>query len=134
MGWSDCSKETPTALLSMRRVSSQAPGLLQVSTFLNKDQKNLGDTSPVRLMEMAQSSGKTQPGGIFVSKEGGNCRFGHWGTSIFRGPAGERLQIWFLSDGHDFITATHLCKGQSDQQEVSEVHQIILGLWLLDKP
>jgi len=62
--------------------------------------------------------------------------FGKLGSTVYRSSEFPRSQVWYLSDGKDFIMVTHICGEEPDPQELVEVDQIVhmLTLGPPDKP
>jgi hypothetical protein len=79
---------------------------------------------------MACDFGRSQNSGQLVESTCGPCTFGGLGTAVFRSNQHARIQIWFLSNGRDFIMVTHICTSAPDPKEVAEVQQIVPGLTL----
>lgn len=82
------------------------------------------------LMEMATSFGQTQGLGEMLESTTGDCKFGIFGTAVFRSAQHPRIQIWFISDGRDHIMATHICDCDPEASEIAEVQQIASNLAL----
>ena len=55
---------------------------------------------------------------------------GSYGSAVFRSAAYPRIQFWYLSNGRDFVLATHVCTVEPEATEVAEAQQIVgmLGL------
>jgi hypothetical protein len=49
---------------------------------------------------------------------------------VFRSPQFQRIQIWCLSNGKDFINVTHLCPVEPPPEEIAEANQIAHSLLL----
>jgi hypothetical protein len=43
---------------------------------------------------------------------------------VFRS-AGYRTQLWYLSNGFDFVLATHVCCDEPEAAEIAEAQQIV---------
>jgi hypothetical protein len=85
------------------------------------------DPSTDDLVEMSRHLGEEQNLGELVESSGSVCDFGKFGTAIFRSPD-QRIQIWHLSNGRDFITVTHIAPPNPDPEEVREVQEIVRTL------
>jgi hypothetical protein len=129
-GWSDRSHENQGALATYVRDDSKVPGVLQVSVVFR------GATPPELTMEkqiaIAVQLG-TQPGFEQISTASGDCRFGHWGSAVFRSE-GHRAQCWLLSNGRDAILVTHICQAEPDPAEIAEAQEIVEWMHLAERP
>jgi hypothetical protein len=79
---------------------------------------------------MAVNFGRNNGLGEFVESFGGASAFGSFGSAVFRSPERPRSQVWFISDGHDHIMATHICDRAPQAFEIGEAHQIATSLAL----
>ncbi|MFO1514800.1 MAG: hypothetical protein U1F83_18125 [Verrucomicrobiota bacterium] len=78
----------------------------------------------------ATTFGQKNGFGKLVESSGGKCVFGKCGTAIFRSEKHARIQVWFITDGTDYILATHICSTEPDPTEVGEVKEIVSMLTL----
>jgi hypothetical protein len=60
-----------------------------------------------------------------VESDGGVCTFGSFGTAVFRSAKHPRIQVWFVTDGTDYILATYICSKEPDSVEVQETKNIV---------
>jgi hypothetical protein len=111
------------------RLTSKDSGALQLS-FTEYKSGEIPNPTPDDLKRLAVESGNNKPLGEVVESSAGPCVFGAMGTAVFRAPEHARFQIWFLSNGGDFITATHVCIEEPDPKEVAEAQQIVCNLTL----
>lgn len=84
------------------------------------------------LLEMAAAFGRKQGFGDALDTASGDCKFGAFGTAVFRAAGHPRIQIWFISNGRDHIMATHICDREPEAIEVEDVQQIAGSLVLGD--
>jgi len=82
------------------------------------------------LKQMAERFGQKNEFGEMVESSGGACKFGMFGTGLFRSGGHPRIQVWFISDGRDHIMATHICNEEPEASEVAEAQQIAASLVL----
>jgi hypothetical protein len=111
------------------RSAIETSGALQVSWAENQEGTM---PSPTResLQEMAEGFGPQIGATDLVESSCGKCDFGNWGTSVFRSDKFSRVQVWFLSNGRDFIMATHICTESLDPIEIAEAQLIVESLGL----
>ena len=83
------------------------------------------------LAQMSRELGQEQRFGELIESSGAACEFGRLGTAVFRSEE-HRIQIWFLSDGKDIITVTHIAPPEPDPDEVRDVRQIVQTLTLAE--
>lgn len=128
-GWADCSEENEGGPTYLRELSAD-PGPLQVS-WAEYTGGKVPDPSADDLAEMSRDLGADQDFGELIECAGGACDFGRLGTAIFRSQE-QRVQIWHLSNGKDFITATHIGPRDPDPEELREVQEIVRTLNLAE--
>lgn len=90
----------------------------------------LPDVTTDKLKAMANDFGEKQHFGQMLESSSGDCKFGTFGTAVFRSAEYPRIQVWFISDGRDHIMATHICDREPESSEVNETQQIASGLAL----
>jgi hypothetical protein len=105
-------------------------GAFQVSWAEYRGKKPLHRVGVDELRQMVTSFGQDQKSGELVDSWSGSCRFGIFGTAVFRSEENPYHQFWFVTDGTDYIMATHICDREPEPSEVSEVQQIASSLAL----
>jgi hypothetical protein len=120
-------QDNPNGPATFRRQGSTSA--FQVSWAEYRDGK-LPDVTLDKLKGMATGFGQKQGFGEMSESSSGACRFGTFGTAVFRSAEHPRIQIWFISDGRDHIMATHICDREPETSEVAEVQQIASSLAL----
>jgi hypothetical protein len=123
-GWIDCSRDNPNGPPTYLRELSSVPGPFQIS-WADYTGGKVPNPTMADLEKFSCDAGKEQGWGEVVESSSGNCTFGIFGTTVFRSPELSRSQIWWLSNGKDFIFATHICPEQPDPVEVQEVQEIV---------
>lgn len=79
--------------------------------------------SPPDLVQLA--AGMYRDLGQLVGTDSGRGAFGAFGTALFRSHRVPRAQVWCLSNGCDFIFATHIFEKEPDRSEVLEAQEIV---------
>ncbi|MFO1514798.1 MAG: hypothetical protein U1F83_18115 [Verrucomicrobiota bacterium] len=125
-GWAE--HTTTNGPATFYRQQSNNP--LQVSWAEYRGKKPLEEVSSEKLKETATTFGQKNGFGKLVESSGGKCVFGKCGTAIFRSEKHARIQVWFITDGTDYILATHICSTEPDPTEVGEVKEIVSMLTL----
>ena len=105
-------------------------GAFQVSWAEYRGGKLPTDVTADSLKQMAERFGQSNGFGEMTESSGGDCRYGMYGTGVFRSAEHPRIQVWFISDGRDHIMATHICSVQPEQSEIVEAQQIAASLAL----
>src|SRR5262249_381520 len=82
------------------------------------------------LIELAQAHGERHNVGKLVETLSGACDMGNYGSAVFRSTEYPRIQIWYLSNGRDFVLATYVCTAQPEAEEVAQAQQIVSMLRL----
>jgi hypothetical protein len=120
-GWVEI-KSTNTAATFHR---NQSENLLQFSWAEYRGKQPLRKVSTDELKQTATKFGQKNGFGEFVESDGGSCTFGNFGTAVFRSATHPRIQVWFVTDGTDYILATYICSKEPDQVEVQETKDIV---------
>jgi hypothetical protein len=101
---------------------------LQISKAINKDGKPLvpePDVEKIAEASVARFGGK--PTRIFS----GVCHFGKFGSAVFAVNNFAHCQIWSITDGVHFLTATFICDSSPAAEELSEVEKMVMSLTLV---
>ena len=120
-------KDNDSPATFYRENSSNA---LQVSWAENNAGSILPGTSGTDLVAFALNFGAQNGFGEALESRDGTCRFGKYGTALFRSTEHPRIQIWVLSNERDFIFVTHICDQAPTADEISEAQQIAENLTL----
>lgn len=131
-GWSDRSAENPDEPPTFVRDLSRVSGILQISPGLHAGGDQPGP-SEGELKKLAEEFGSKSGFGEPLSSGSGRCKFGRFGTAVFRAAGLARIQLWHLCNGKDFIFVTHKCSEEPDPAEVYEAQEIVQGLTLQRK-
>jgi hypothetical protein len=123
-GWRDYTDEVPGGLTTFMRDHGAPRGVLQLSVTLYKRGK-VPNPSEADLMSFAQAMAVRQKHPKLVESYGGACALGTLGTAIFHTDDFPRFQVWFLSNGQDFILATYICDQEPEPAEVAEAQAIV---------
>lgn len=105
-------------------------GAFQVSWAEYRGGMLPSDVTAESLKQMAENFGQRNDFGEMTESSGGRCRYGMFGTGVFRSADHPRIQVWFVSDGRDHIMATHICSAQPEEGEIAEAQQIAASLAL----
>jgi hypothetical protein len=127
-GWVDYSKENPDGPPTYLRDLSEEPGPLQISWAEYKGGA-VPNPSPEDLQQMSRQMGEQSGYGRLVESASGSCDFGRMGTATYLS-TDQRVQLWHLSNGRDFIMVTHIGPESPDPDEVREVQEIVRTLTL----
>jgi len=115
----------PPAFMRKGRINNNA---LQISTSINKEEKPLmpePDVEKIAGASVARFGGK--PTKVF----NGVCRFGKFGSSVFAVNNFAHCQIWSITNGVHFLTATFICDSAPTAEEMNEVEQMVMSLTLV---
>jgi hypothetical protein len=109
-------------------------GVLQIS-FAEYSGGRRPDPTPKDLMELASNSGE-KLGLAVLQSYSGKCLLGYYGTAVFGRGEGVQSdeafcnQIWFLSDGLDFVFVTFFASSTPPEQEFHDAQRIVDGIAL----
>jgi hypothetical protein len=122
--------DNPDGPVTFYRCDSGDSGSLQVSLYAEYMGGKVPNPSPDDLIELAQDHGQRHNAGELVGTHSGACDLGSFGAVVFRSAECPRFQLWYLSNGRDFVLATHICTVEPEAAEVFEAQQIVdmLGL------
>jgi hypothetical protein len=120
-------EDNPEGPVTFRR--QQSTCAFQVSWAEYRGKKPLPEPTTDKMRRMALEFGQKSYGSA-IESYGGSCRFGTFGTAVFRTSEHPRIQIWITTNGHDHILATHICDREPGADEISEVQQIASSLAL----
>jgi len=132
-GWSDYARENPEGPATFVRDINDEPSVFQVSFALQRSGE-IPDPSCEDLIELAKSTGENMPAGDLIKTSSGTCVFGIFGTAIFKSKETPRTQIWYFSNGCNFILATHICPGVPEPDELTEVQAMVNDLYIAKRP
>jgi hypothetical protein len=122
--------DNPGGPATFYRTDSDDSGALQVSLYAEDTGGKVPNPTPDDLVKLAQGHGQRHDAGELVGTHSGSCDLGSFGAAVFRSAEYSRIQCWYLSNGRDFVLATHVCTVEPEATEVSEAQQIVgmLGL------
>ena len=126
--WRDSSAENPDGPPTYLR-SSACPGPLQVSWawYCGGQPPNPTDADLVDLATLITEKIKdAEP----IAKTSGACAIGRFGSAVINSNEFGRVQVWYLSNGFDFITVTHI--GAIEPEEIAEAELIVASLGIVD--
>jgi hypothetical protein len=125
--------ENPDGLLTMCWQDPAATGAFQLSTaeYTEGTEPRPSETD---LIELAVGFGTRHSWGESTSSFSGKCVMGTFGTAAFRransmpADAPEYCQVWFLSNGLDFVFATFIAMQKPDNREIAAAQRIAEGI------
>lgn len=122
--------DNPGGPVTFYRTDSNDSGALQASLYAEYTGGNVPNPLPPDLIALAQGHGQRHNVGELVDTDSGACDLGSYGTAVFRSEEHPRVQFWYLSNGRDFVLATHICTVEPETVEVAEAQRIVgmLGL------
>jgi hypothetical protein len=108
----------------------QSENLLQVSWAEYRGKNPLKKVSNDELKDTAIKFGQKNGFGDVVESSSETCTFGNFGTAVFRSAKYPRIQVWFITNGNNYILATHICSKEPDANEILETREIVCTLTL----
>ncbi len=125
--------ENPDGPLTACWQVPEAVGAFQVSTaeYTKGPEPHLSEAD---LMELANGFGQRNNWGELANSSSGKCIMGSFGTASFRRTKSmppdtpEYCQVWFLSNGLDFVFATFIAMQPPDGREVAAAQRIAEGI------
>lgn len=131
--WTNLSDQNPGGPFTVCWEDRAATGALQVSVAEYADGRKPHPT-PEGLQVLATSFGQRRDWGELRTASSGACVLGAYGTASFthRGvpPDSQAAfsQVWFLSNGLDFVLVTFLAMSAPVSQELHDAERIAMGI------
>lgn len=131
--WANVSDQNPDGPLTMCWQAPEATGAFQLSTAEYKGGPE-PRPSEADLIELAVGFGEEHGWGKLTNSTSGKCVMGAFGTAAFRRTKStprrvpEYCQVWFLSNGLDFVFATFIAMQKPDDCEVAAAQRIAEGI------
>jgi hypothetical protein len=126
-GWRQYEQQRPSAPSTFIRAERPC-GVLQVSVYAVYQRGPKPRPTEEQLIELAQGHAERHHAGELEEVQSGTCVIGTWGSAVFRSEDNPRIQVWYVSNGCDFILATYICPAEPDQDEVDEAQHIVSWL------
>lgn len=67
-------------------------------------------------------------GGVVEQTTNGIAKYGKFGSAIFKAREFPYCQVWMVSDGANFLSATFICSHFPSDNDLREVHEMVLSL------
>jgi hypothetical protein len=131
--WLDISATNPGGAPTYCRREGGGRGALQISLQAEWKGGSLPDPTPDRLLELAERIALHQSACSIEAQSTGTCAIGSFGSVVARTPECAHMQVWVLSDGRDFVLATHVAMESPPEAEVAEAARIVMGVQLLQE-
>jgi hypothetical protein len=127
--------ENPDGPLTMCWQAPDAVGAFQLSTA---EYNGGAEPRPTEtdLIELAVGFGEQHNWGELKKSSSGKCVMGSFGTAAFKptssmpDDAPQYCQVWFLSNGLDFVFATFIAMQEPDDREVAAAQRVAEGVAL----
>ena len=123
--WMDQSRNNPGGPPTFTRANSADSGALQISFAAEYRGRQVPNPSAQDLIGLARRHGENWGIGELIETTSGSCTLGKFGSAVFRSSKCPRVQLWCLSNGYDFVLATHVCCVDPDPAEVGEAQDIV---------
>jgi hypothetical protein len=128
--WRDVSHENPQGPATFVRDSHEASGALQVSVQAEYVSGPVPNPTPEQLIAFAERIAAAQGQAEVRGRSSGACAMGRYGTVLMRLPGYSWLQVWVLSNGRDFVLATHTSVDEPSEEEVNEASWVVKNVGL----
>lgn len=125
-------QKNEAGLDTLFRKTSEYPQPLQISYGIYKSGK-IPDPSKDELLDMSRDVGLKKGFVEIIEIDSGDCLMGKYGSATFETIKFPRFQIWHLSNGKDFIFASHICEKEPTKEEVLESKIIVMNLNLITR-
>jgi hypothetical protein len=127
--WANTSDQNPDGPLTLCWDNPEASGAFQVSTAEYKRGEQ-PRPSKADLIKFAVEFGRSHQFGQLISSRSGACMMGAFGTAIFQRTnamapeAPAYFQVWFISNGLDFVFATFVAMTKPQDRELADAQLI----------
>lgn len=118
--WSDVSAENPEGPPTFVRNSEDSSGALQISIQAEYTGGKIPNPTVEELIEFAEGVATSDQEAEIRGRSNGECRLGTYGTVLARTAEFSWIQVWVLSNGKDFVLATHFSVEEPSNEEVQE--------------
>jgi hypothetical protein len=98
----------------------------QISSAWNMDGQDL--ISKIRLEALAKELVVHRLQGTPLREFSGDCGYGKFASVVFSAESFSHCQVWFVSNGVHFISATFICDGPPTLEELNEAEGMALSL------
>lgn len=129
--WLDISKQNPEGPSTYIR-QEYKKSLLNYLQFslANYVKGKIPNPTESDLIALSEKAGVKANFGKLVKNNSGNCKFGKFGTAIFSSEENPLSQVWYLSNGKDFILVSYLCSKEPHELELQEVENIVMNAFI----
>lgn len=127
--WADITDRDKGGPLTAAWDAPAATGALQFSTAEHSSGPEPRPTAE-DLVDMAKSFGLEHGLGEPTATESGPCAMGTFGTAVFRCEDPTVCQVWFLSNGLDFVFVTFTAMQEPLEKELKDAQSIIEAIEL----
>jgi hypothetical protein len=117
----DASSENPSGPATFVRESEEPSGALQISLQGEYVRGPLPNPSPDQLIRFAEGIATKEPGAELRGRSSGECALGTYGTVLARITGCAWMQAWVMTNGRDFVLATHTSIDEPTESEVNDV-------------
>jgi hypothetical protein len=131
-GWSDVSAEHPEGPPTFVRDAEDTTGALQISLQAEYTGGKVPDPTVDELIEFAEGVATSDQEAEIRGRSSGECRLGTYGTVLAQNVEFSWIQVWVLSNGKDFVLATHFSVDEPSNEEVQEASWTVKNV-ALDK-
>jgi len=118
----------------MFRDAPDPAGCLQASIFAEYTSGDIPNPTGEQLIDLAKKRGVGYEIGELIETGDGKCKLGVYGSATFRSQEFPWFQIWYLSNGYDFVLATYICEIRPASVELKEVQDIVTQIDLEANP
>ena len=127
--WHNAQDAASKSNVTLRRGEGTDAGLLQMSLALYRGGQ-IPNPSAQDLERQARDYGGKIGYGEPRESSSGSCALGLYGTAVFLPSARMRAQLWFVSNGRDFVLVSYVCPAAPATGEVAEAQAIVSGMTL----
>jgi hypothetical protein len=132
--WLDLSHENPDGPATFARDTAESSGALQVSIQGEYIRGVVPNPTADQLVAFAEGIATSDPDAQLRGTSSGQCALGQYGTVLARLPGYSWLQVWVLSNGQDFVLATHTSVDEPSEAEVNEASWVVKNVMLSPEP
>jgi hypothetical protein len=115
-----------------QRADGSGAGVLQFSLLAEYRGGKIPNPTLADLIGFARGHGERHDAGELVECLSGACHLGSFGSAVYQSEEFPRIQFWYLSNGRDFVLATHVCTARPGPEEIREAQQIVSMIGLLE--
>ncbi|SHH09600.1 hypothetical protein [Massilia sp. CF038] len=128
--WEDISSGNPDGPATFAPADSDCDAALQISIHAEYTGGVIPDPTPAQLVTLAERVIERNGEADIRGRATGECAIGTYGTVLASTDEAAWFQIWFLSNGKDFVLASFISSEEPTDEQASQASWMVENLQL----